>query len=146
MDVQVIYYIVAGSVALIGFLGSLLAPLVNKVKGNIIVKNAFKWAQIGVRSAEQVFGAGTGEQKKTFVIDFLKKKLKLKGLNDTQLDSIIEAAVYEVSGAVKTQKEVAKITATGKATTSIGKDGLTIIKEGKQTLEDVKESTNIQTF
>lgn len=50
-----------------------------------------------VKAAEQLFGPGTGEQKKAYVT----RQLEAKGINASAYDAEIEAAVLEVNKLVK---------------------------------------------
>lgn len=54
------------------------------------------WVRIAVNAAEQVFkGAGLGEKKKQYVVDFLNSKGIV--ITEDQLDALIEAAVFELN-------------------------------------------------
>lgn len=58
-----------------------------------------KWIGIMVESTEQtVFGDKKGAERKAIVVKFIKSMLIKKNINltDEQLDSLIEAAVYEM--------------------------------------------------
>ena len=58
------------------------------------------WVKIAVAAAEQIFkGAGRGEEKKQYVLEWLYGH----GLtvDDSQIDAMIEAAVYELGQAMK---------------------------------------------
>lgn len=58
-----------------------------------------QWAEIAVRSAEQtILGNKTGAEKKAIVTKFLKEQLQAKNISisDDQLNTLIEAAVYEL--------------------------------------------------
>ena len=54
------------------------------------------WVKIAVSAAEQIFnGSGRGEEKKAYVIAWLKEHgVKV---DETELDALIEAAVYELN-------------------------------------------------
>ena len=54
------------------------------------------WVKIAVSAAEQIFnGGGRGEEKKAYVIAWLKEHgVKV---DETELDALIEAAVYELN-------------------------------------------------
>ena len=57
------------------------------------------WVKIGVTAAEQVFtGAGRGDEKKAYVIDFLKKHGYI--LDDERIDALIESAVFEMKNGI----------------------------------------------
>lgn len=50
-------------------------------------------------AAEQVFtGAGRGDEKKAYVIDFLKKHGYI--LDDERIDALIESAVFEMKNGI----------------------------------------------
>ena len=52
------------------------------------------WVKIAVSAAEQIFkGSGRGEEKKQYVIAWLKER----GVTVNELDALIEAAVYELT-------------------------------------------------
>lgn len=54
------------------------------------------WAKIGVAAAEQLYtGAGRGEEKKQYVLDFLKEKGFT--INEASVDAAIEAAVKQLN-------------------------------------------------
>ncbi|MBD5524583.1 MAG: phage holin [Lachnospiraceae bacterium] len=58
-----------------------------------------KWAEIAVKSAEQtITGDGSNKEKKAIVTKLLKSMLIKKNISisDEQLDSLIEAAVFEM--------------------------------------------------
>lgn len=58
------------------------------------------WVNIAVEAAEILYkGKGRGEEKKEYVLDFLKSKGF--SLDTIELDNIIEAAVLELKLAVK---------------------------------------------
>ena len=55
--------------------------------------------ELAVRSAEQtILGSKTGPEKKAIVTKFLKEQLQQKNISisDEQLNTLIEAAVYEL--------------------------------------------------
>ena len=59
-----------------------------------------KWAEIAVRSVEQtITGSGDGAEKKAVVTKFLKEMLARKNIDisDSQLDNLIEAAVFAMN-------------------------------------------------
>lgn len=70
-------------------------------------KKLYKYADIAVRAAEQIFKeSGSGPQKFTYVTDWIKNKFKV---TDEDLKRIIEWAVYNMNlekGAEKNGKKV----------------------------------------
>ena len=63
------------------------------------------WVRIAVTAAEQIYaGSGRGEEKKAYVIDWLRKH----GVNvdESKLDALIEAAVFELNKGLLTIGEV----------------------------------------
>lgn len=59
-------------------------------------KELLEWVKIGVAAAEQLYkGAGRGEEKKQYVIDFLKQKgFKV---DEESVSNAIEAAVKQLN-------------------------------------------------
>lgn len=54
------------------------------------------WVKIAVSAAEQIFkGSGRGEEKKQYVIAWLKERGFT--VDENELDALIEAAVYELN-------------------------------------------------
>lgn len=54
------------------------------------------WVKIAVSAAEQIYkGSGRGEEKKQYVLNWLKERGVT--VDETELDALIEAAVYELS-------------------------------------------------
>lgn len=67
-------------------------------------KEVFAWVRIAVAAAEQIYkGIGRGEEKKNYVLYWLKKH----GLtvDAKQLDTMIEAAVFDISNSFLTIRE-----------------------------------------
>lgn len=51
------------------------------------------WVRVAVSAAEQLYkGSGRGDEKKAFVLDWLKKRHI--AVDEAKLDAMIEAAVY----------------------------------------------------
>jgi len=82
---------------------SILANLVIPVLGIVITyyvvpilreKNLYRYVNIGVYAAEQLFGSGTGAQKYAYVKNWVKQRFKI---SDSDLKTIIEAAVLEMN-------------------------------------------------
>lgn len=54
------------------------------------------WVRIAVTAAEQIYaGSGRGEEKKAYVIDWLRKHGVT--VDESKLDALIEAAVFELN-------------------------------------------------
>lgn len=61
------------------------------------LKQIVSWVNIAVLAAEQLFkGAGRGEEKKQYVIDFLKSKGFY--IDAEKIDAMIEAEVAKLNG------------------------------------------------
>lgn len=58
------------------------------------------WVKIAVTAAEQIYsGSGRGAEKKAYALAWLQEHgMKL---DETRLDALIEAAVYQLSGGAK---------------------------------------------
>ena len=60
-------------------------------------KELVEWVKIGVAAAEQLYkGQGRGEEKKQYVLDFLKQKGFT--VNEESINAAIEAAVSQLNG------------------------------------------------
>ena len=62
-------------------------------------KEYYDLAKRIVMAAEQVFGPRTGEQKKKFVVGFLKGKIPY--LTEEEIANLVEAAVFEMNYVLK---------------------------------------------
>ena len=57
------------------------------------------WVRVAVSAAEQLYkGSGRGDEKKAFVLDWLKKRHI--AVDEAKLDAMIESAVYELKSGV----------------------------------------------
>lgn len=58
-----------------------------------------RWAHEAVYAAEQIYGAGTGEEKKKYAVMFLRKVVDVAHITitDAELNTLIEAAVGEMN-------------------------------------------------
>lgn len=58
-----------------------------------------RWTHEAVYAAEQIYGAGTGEEKKKFAQTFLRKVVDAAHITitDAELQTLIEAAVGELN-------------------------------------------------
>lgn len=75
-----------------------LVPMVKEKIGADKMAQIEKWTRYAVLKAQQVLWDKTGEDKKTYVTEFLKELLIAKNiaLSDEQLDILIEAAVKQM--------------------------------------------------
>lgn len=63
------------------------------------------WVRIAVTAAEQIYaGNGRGKEKKAYVIDWLRKHGVT--VDESKLDALIEAAVFELNKGLLTIGEV----------------------------------------
>lgn len=63
------------------------------------------WVRIAVTAAEQIYaGSGRGEEKKVYVIDWLRKHGVT--VDESKLDALIEAAVFELNKGLLTIGEI----------------------------------------
>lgn len=77
----------------------LILPILGLVLTALVVPwlretRAWKYVQIAVRAAEQLFGGGTGPEKYDYVRGLLASKLHL---SDSEAQRLIEAAVRELN-------------------------------------------------
>lgn len=71
------------------------------------------WVRVAVSAAEQLYkGSGRGDEKKAFVLDWLKKRHIT--VDEAKLDAMIEAAVYWLNHGFLSAGEL--LTAGGDAT------------------------------
>lgn len=80
-------------------LGALIDFLAKKI-GNENVKKYYDLVKKGVQAAEQVYGAGQGEEKKAWVLEYLSKALGKK-LSADDLNMLLESAVHEMNLVLK---------------------------------------------
>lgn len=89
--------IIEAVAALIGvIITCVLIPYIKSKTTTEQQKEINAWVKIAVSAAEQLFtGSGRGEEKKAYVIAWLKER----GItvNENELDALIEAAVYELT-------------------------------------------------
>lgn len=90
--INILYY----SIQLIVLLtmGYFITFLKTKI-GTEKTKEYYGIAKKVVMAAEQVFGPKTGEQKKDFVVKFLKERLR--HLTEDEITNLVEAAVFEMN-------------------------------------------------
>ena len=63
------------------------------------------WVRVAVSAAEQLYkGSGRGDEKKAFVLDWLKKRHI--AVDEAKLDAMIEAAVYWLNPSFLTAGEL----------------------------------------
>ena len=80
----VIYLLVAIAMVIV-------IPWLRKQVGAENMDELMRWVEIGVAAAEQLYTAAQGEQKKQYVLEFVRSKgLKI---DEASLDATIEAAV-----------------------------------------------------
>lgn len=90
--------IVNAAIALIGAgVSVFLIPWLKSQTTEAQRKELTAWVKIGVAAAEQLYkGAGRGEEKKQYVIDFLKQKGGFK-VDEESVINAIEAAVKQLN-------------------------------------------------
>ena len=99
MSIETTRLIIDGVIALIFAVGSaILIPYVQEIRKNKIIDAA-------VKAAEKMFkDAGSGKQKKEFVINFLVEKKIVKrdenGNIPVEIDILIEASVKQLDGLI----------------------------------------------
>ena len=89
--------VVEAVLALVGtIITCVLVPYIKSKTTAEQQKEINAWVKIAVSAAEQIFnGSGRGEEKKAYVIAWLKETgVKV---DETELDALIEAAVYELN-------------------------------------------------
>ncbi len=79
-------------------------PCLKALVENTKYAGVVKWVEVAVKAAEQtVFGEAANQEKKAIVTELIKNILIKKNIaiSDEQLDSLIEAAVFEMNGGKK---------------------------------------------
>ena len=109
--------IIEAVAALIGvIITCVLIPYIKSKTTTEQQKEINAWVKIAVSAAEQLFtGSGRGEEKKAYVIAWLKERGVT--VNENELDALIEAAVYELTQGIIPLEGIA-IEATTKVTES----------------------------
>lgn len=100
MTVDLTQFIVAILTLAISMVSAFLIPYI-KTKVTAEQFNTIKlWVQVAVQAAEMLYvGSGRGEEKKKYVLDFLKSKGFT--LNMEEIENLIEAAVLELKQSQK---------------------------------------------
>lgn len=91
----------AGIVLVIILAGRYVIPYMKQVVEDKKLDWVVKWVEIAVKASEQtIFGDKKGAERKAIVTLFIKKLLRQKNisLSDTQLEKLIEAAVFAMKG------------------------------------------------
>ena len=90
--------IVNAVIALIAAMVSVfLIPWIKSKTTDAQRKELVEWVKIGVAAAEQLYkGQGRGEEKKQYVLDFLKQKGFT--VDEESVNAAIEAAVSQLNG------------------------------------------------
>ena len=94
--------IIEAVAALIGVvITCILVPFIRSKTTAEQQKEINAWVKIAVSAAEQIFkGSGRGEEKKQYVIAWLKERGFT--VDENELDALIEAAVYELNQGILT--------------------------------------------
>ena len=85
----------AGLLLISAVITAVIVPLIRAKLNEQQLANVQAWVKVAVEAAEQIYkGAGRGQDKKAFVLDFLDKKGLTVDL--ASIDNLIEAAVLEL--------------------------------------------------
>lgn len=88
--------------ALIGlcavFITAVVIPYVKAKYSNEDITEFMSWVKIGVMAAEQLYDSTKGEQKKSYVLEFLAEKGYK--VHELEVENAIEAAVLELHSAL----------------------------------------------
>lgn len=91
--------VVSAAITLIlAILSAFLIPLIKQKADAEKLDVIRMWVTIAVSAAEQIFGHGTGEAKKEYVLKFLSDKGFT--VNAEDIDNLIEAAVLELKNSI----------------------------------------------
>ena len=102
-DITTIVEAVAALIAAI--ITAFVVPYINSRPTTNQQQQINAWVRIAVTAAEQIYaGSGRGEEKKAYVIDWLRKHGVT--VDESKLDALIEAAVFELNKGLLTIGEV----------------------------------------
>ena len=88
-SIEIILTALATGVAVI------IITYIEKVKKKVDTQELQGWAKYAVQTAEMLYReAGTGEQKKQFVMEFLR--VKFEKIDMIDIDVVVESVVYEL--------------------------------------------------
>lgn len=91
MIAQYVGVVIIGAVIVFAF------PWLKERIGAEKLKNLWKLVCVAVSAAEQVFGSGNGDRKKEYALAYLDDIGVTAKTTPEQLDTLIEAAVYELT-------------------------------------------------
>ena len=79
-------------------LGGVL-PLILIIAAGYLLKlyrdeNVIKWVKVAVKAAEQIYASGQGQEKFTYVAEWISEKFNI---SEADLKNLIESAVYEIN-------------------------------------------------
>ena len=97
MDITQILVLIISVIGLV--LTGVFMPYVKARVSSEQLTTLYAAVKIAVYAAEQLFGSGTGEKKKQYVIEYLASKGLYfdEEIISTQLNAMIESAVYELT-------------------------------------------------
>jgi len=86
---------------LVALVSVFLVRWLNKNVGAEKTQEIMMWIKIAVQAAEQLFGAGRGEEKKEYVLNFLNSK----GItyDSEKINAMIESQVYSLLNSERPQ-------------------------------------------
>ena len=76
-------------------LTGIIIPYVKQRIGEEKAENLKKWVSVGVKAAEQIYGSKTGQEKKEYVVSFLKSKGITFDIDE--VSALIESEVYKLT-------------------------------------------------
>lgn len=100
MQIDLTQIIVAAFTLIISLVSACLIPYIKTKVTEEQLATIKLWVQVAVQAAEMLYvGSGRGEEKKQYVLDFLKSKGFF--LNMEEIENLIEAAVLELKQSQK---------------------------------------------
>lgn len=76
-------------------LTGIIIPYVKQKIGEEKTETLKKWVSVGVKAAEQIYGSKTGQEKKEYVVSFLKSKAITFDIDE--VSALIESEVYKLT-------------------------------------------------
>jgi hypothetical protein len=81
-----------------------IIPLIKEKLDAEKLERLVKWVKIAVEAAEQIYGSGTGQEKREYVVNFLLAKGIVFDVD--KIETIIESAVFQLPKWLETQFEL----------------------------------------
>lgn len=84
-----------------------IIPAIQNSTNNVVITQLSEWVKVAVYATEQIMKSNSGEEKKQYVLNFIKELLESENINltDGEINILIEAAVRELKIAQSKESE-----------------------------------------